>query len=66
MRGEGLTGMDSTRESYRDWRGRGRRARGQRAAGGSGGSALEVKWVSLFVSFRRVGPEGRPQETGPL
>lgn len=27
--------------------GEGRRARGQRAAGGSGGSALEVKWIAL-------------------
>lgn len=47
VRGEGAAGWNSTRESCRDWRGRGGRARGQRAAGGSGGSALEVKWVSL-------------------
>lgn len=46
MRGEDLTGRNSTRERCRDWRGRGGRARGQRAAGGSGGLALEVKWVA--------------------
>lgn len=47
VREEGLTGRNSSRESCRDWRGRGGRARSQRAAGGSGGSVLEVKWVAL-------------------
>lgn len=59
MRGEGLAGRNSTRGICGDRRGRGGRARGQRAARGSGGSALEVKWVApCWLSFRRVGSEG--------
>jgi hypothetical protein len=41
--------------------GEGRRARGQRAAGGTGGCALEVWDSAVRVSSRRVEPEGLPR-----
>lgn len=45
--GRGLGWQEFDEEELSRWRGRGVRARGQRAGGGSSGPALEVKWVAL-------------------